>query len=329
MLLTCNVIMCRDLLGLLTEEQLTTLEQALCSAEGLGTLERNKLKAAVSRKKQTKSQSQTRIPSPISGTDVPPEVPPRPVSASTPAINTHAELTAVSRPPNTPSSVRQHTLAPPTQRPFSATSSPAHSSGASAATEFPRSRSYDLDSRESSNTVFEPLPTPANNVEEGQQLVVEEPEFPRLTDQPVENDLPSRSTTNATSSTTDASSNSNRSNEVPQVKFEGASESSKQAAALKTPRKSKHKGPGGFPSAEDLMHRLFLGISGVADQLQSNHAKDLRVILKYVFTVCQSEPEDTPFVSSFDKRGEECEVEPCTPEPQSPLVTDSQSKYNV
>ena len=57
-------------------------------------------------------------------------------------------------------------------------------------------------------------------------------------------------------------------------------------------RRSKHKGPAGFPSAEDLMHRLFVAISGVADQLQSNFAKDLRVILKNVFTICQSEPED-------------------------------------
>ena len=33
----------RELLGYLTSEQLTTLEQALCSAEGLGTLNRKKL----------------------------------------------------------------------------------------------------------------------------------------------------------------------------------------------------------------------------------------------------------------------------------------------
>ena len=48
------------------------------------------------------------------------------------------------------------------------------------------------------------------------------------------------------------------------------------------------------------MHRLFVAISGVADQLQTNHAKDLRVILKHVFTVCLSEPEP-----QLEKTGEE------------------------
>ena len=46
------------------------------------------------------------------------------------------------------------------------------------------------------------------------------------------------------------------------------------------------------------MHRLFVAISGVADQLQTNHAKDLRVILKHVFAVCLSEPEEEPAQSS-------------------------------
>ena len=58
------------------------------------------------------------------------------------------------------------------------------------------------------------------------------------------------------------------------------------------------RGPAGFSSAEDLMHRLFVAISGVADQLQTNHAKDLRVILKHVFAVCLSEPEEDPPESS-------------------------------
>ena len=85
------------------------------------------------------------------------------------------------------------------------------------------------------------------------------------------------------------------------------------------------------------MHRLFLGISGVADQLQSNHANELRVILKHVFTVCQSEP-DTPLSAvlcgSSSGAGhagyeENNSLEPCTPEPQSPLITDSQSTYRI
>ena len=81
--------------------------------------------------------------------------------------------------------------------------------------------------------------------------------------------------------------------------------------------KSKQKGPAGFSSAEDLMHRLFVAISGVADQLQTNHARDFRVILKHVFLVCQSEPEEC-----------DCRqpTSPCTPEPTSPLDLQSQSK---
>ena len=62
------------------------------------------------------------------------------------------------------------------------------------------------------------------------------------------------------------------------------------------------KGPAGFASADDLMHRLFVAISGVADQLQTNHARDLRVILKHVFTVCQSESEDEPVVMAEQEK---------------------------
>ncbi|XP_070539752.1 lateral signaling target protein 2 homolog [Ptychodera flava] len=43
-----------------------------------------------------------------------------------------------------------------------------------------------------------------------------------------------------------------------------------------------------FSSAGDLIHRLFVCISGVADQLQTNFAADLRNILKTVFEVCVS-----------------------------------------
>ncbi|KAG8225430.1 hypothetical protein J437_LFUL004251 [Ladona fulva] len=40
-----------------------------------------------------------------------------------------------------------------------------------------------------------------------------------------------------------------------------------------------------FRSSEDLVHRLFVCIAGVADQLQTNFAGDLRNILKCVFLV--------------------------------------------
>ncbi|KAI9554213.1 hypothetical protein GHT06_019485 [Daphnia sinensis] len=42
---------------------------------------------------------------------------------------------------------------------------------------------------------------------------------------------------------------------------------------------------GRFKSSEDLIHRLFVCISGVADQLQTNFASDLRAILKAVFLI--------------------------------------------
>lgn len=52
-----------------------------------------------------------------------------------------------------------------------------------------------------------------------------------------------------------------------------------------------HKsGPAGFSSMNDLLHRLFVAISGVADRLQSNYATDLRSIMKQVFEIVLSEP---------------------------------------
>ncbi|XP_075065269.1 lateral signaling target protein 2 homolog isoform X2 [Mixophyes fleayi] len=49
-----------------------------------------------------------------------------------------------------------------------------------------------------------------------------------------------------------------------------------------------------YRSDSDMLHRLFVCIAGVADQLQTNFASDLRVILKTVFDVVSSrQPEDT------------------------------------
>ncbi|OWF38353.1 lateral signaling target protein 2 homolog [Mizuhopecten yessoensis] len=45
-----------------------------------------------------------------------------------------------------------------------------------------------------------------------------------------------------------------------------------------------------FSSSGDLIHRLFVCIAGVADQLQTNYAGDLRHILKCVFAMNSSEP---------------------------------------
>lgn len=49
-----------------------------------------------------------------------------------------------------------------------------------------------------------------------------------------------------------------------------------------------------FRSSEDLLHRLFVCIAGVADQLQTNFASDLRNILKAVFLMNASDSNETP-----------------------------------
>lgn len=58
---------------------------------------------------------------------------------------------------------------------------------------------------------------------------------------------------------------------------------------------SSKNGPIGFESTEDLLHRLFLTISGIADQLQSNYPRDFRAILKHAFALCQSDDDDMMF----------------------------------
>ncbi|XP_070495322.1 lateral signaling target protein 2 homolog isoform X2 [Chironomus tepperi] len=48
-----------------------------------------------------------------------------------------------------------------------------------------------------------------------------------------------------------------------------------------------------FKSTENLLHRLFVCIAGVADQLQTNYAADLRQILKAVFLInCTQDEEE-------------------------------------
>ncbi|XP_026085344.1 lateral signaling target protein 2 homolog [Carassius auratus] len=64
-----------------------------------------------------------------------------------------------------------------------------------------------------------------------------------------------------------------------------------QAAKLAAHNKIRSR----FHSSGDLIHRLFVCISGVADQLQTNYASDLRSILKTLFEVMatKSDQEDT------------------------------------
>ncbi|XP_041476909.1 lateral signaling target protein 2 homolog isoform X1 [Lytechinus variegatus] len=69
-----------------------------------------------------------------------------------------------------------------------------------------------------------------------------------------------------------------------------------QAAELAARQKVRSQ----FRSSSDLVHRLFVCIAGVADQLQTNFASDLRSILKTVFEVSACNPlatEDSVFTS--------------------------------
>ncbi|XP_008933257.1 PREDICTED: lateral signaling target protein 2 homolog, partial [Merops nubicus] len=54
-----------------------------------------------------------------------------------------------------------------------------------------------------------------------------------------------------------------------------------------------------YSSTKDMLHTLFVCISGVADQLQTNFASDLRSILKTVFKIVtsQAEPSEEPRAS--------------------------------
>ena len=62
------------------------------------------------------------------------------------------------------------------------------------------------------------------------------------------------------------------------------------APASPSPQPKPATGPAGFSSVNDLLHRLFVVISGIADKLQSNYAEDMRAIMKMVFELVLSEP---------------------------------------
>ena len=65
-------------------------------------------------------------------------------------------------------------------------------------------------------------------------------------------------------------------------------------------------------NSADLIHRLFICISGVADQLQTNYAADLRSTLKCVFAMNATPCEETPSISGGGSSNNEVDV---TPEP--------------
>ncbi|KAF6133836.1 zinc finger FYVE-type containing 28 [Phyllostomus discolor] len=64
-----------------------------------------------------------------------------------------------------------------------------------------------------------------------------------------------------------------------------------ETAAEAAPVAAREKVRSRFHGSHDLIHRLFVCISGVADQLQTNYASDLRSILKTLFEVMATKPE--------------------------------------
>eukprot|EP00062_Callorhinchus_milii_P021837 gi/632978989/ref/XP_007906217.1/ PREDICTED: lateral signaling target protein 2 homolog isoform X3 [Callorhinchus milii] len=69
-----------------------------------------------------------------------------------------------------------------------------------------------------------------------------------------------------------------------------------------------------YHSSSDMIHRLFVCISGVADQLQTNFAGDLRRILKAVFQIATSRPEmevDLEQKAEEERRDEDPSLEDC------------------
>ncbi len=308
------------------------LEKALCSAEGLGTLERSKLgtkkKARKNRnERDTATGSHSGSHNDDGGIGAGSATARRPHSVNVERSSMVSASETVSPPPLSSQHQRRH--------------------------------SYSLDSRQSTSTVFEPLPSLDTSEEEvpvssgavgmiQEDAVIEEVEpFPNLgVNQPVDNELPITqlpASSPTQHSTQDLSTPPSTSISPSTAPGHLVSDKAKGKDG-KPSRRARQRGPAGFPSVEDLMHRLFLGISGVADQLQTNHAKDLRMILKDVFAVCQNsdmeETEEEENVDGVQNRSrdnnpqskylsvEDRDSPPCSsPAPQSPLITASQGKY--
>lgn len=275
--------LCRELLGFLSEEQLITLEKALCSSEGLGSLNLSPSKIQQLQK--------TTTPRPLSN----PTNPSILTSESSSPTSDSSSYPTQSN-PATPNPQRRDSLQRPSvshQRSRSLgshdlvtqTLEARHQVGlelpsqphASCEATTPEAVSGDR-SGASNLPSCERDDTGPATTREGECFPQFEP------DQPVVNDLPMAGATPTIS--------------VPLLTQEKhapspSSSTTKCKQSRKPGRRGNHhnKGPAGFASSDDLMHRLFVAISGVADQLQTNHAKDLRVILKHVFSVCQSEPE--------------------------------------
>uniref|UniRef100_A0A8C5UH31 FYVE-type domain-containing protein n=1 Tax=Malurus cyaneus samueli TaxID=2593467 RepID=A0A8C5UH31_9PASS len=64
-----------------------------------------------------------------------------------------------------------------------------------------------------------------------------------------------------------------------------------------------HNATGTPRSTKDMLHTLFVCISGVADQLQTNFASDMRSILKTVFKIVSSQAESSEEHSASSEAG--------------------------
>ncbi|WAR21492.1 LST2-like protein, partial [Mya arenaria] len=80
-----------------------------------------------------------------------------------------------------------------------------------------------------------------------------------------------------------------------------------------------------FCNSTDLIHRLFVCIAGVADQLQTNYASDLRHILKCVFEMHTSDDpiEDTPPAPPPQQTTPDTSNSPSTHDPAVPINQES------
>ncbi|XP_078669996.1 uncharacterized protein LOC144910592 isoform X1 [Branchiostoma floridae x Branchiostoma belcheri] len=88
-----------------------------------------------------------------------------------------------------------------------------------------------------------------------------------------------------------------------------------------------------FKSSSDLIHRLFVCISGVADQLQTNYASDLRHILKAVFlmhcTMLEEVVEDTSPIHSPSAEAQENGIIEGTQDQSSPAAVDDDEDIEI
>ena len=304
----------RELLECLTEDQLVTLEKALCSSEGLGSL----------------SLSPPHTLSPEQAMDAPPS-PPRPLSnptdispmatGTTSSSTSSSSLISQSN-PATPNPPRRDAPSSETAPPISRSHQRSRSLGshdlASHALDTAASRDHQggLDlphprslypgyGEDATDTLHRPSSQEAAaagvaeatcEMGSGSLPATREGEpFPQFEpDQPVINELPMAAPTiiSLPLLPTTAAEGDKHQPVSPAASPRPLRQSRRATGGKRSGQRS--RGPAGFASAEDLMHRLFVAISGVADQLQTNHAKDLRVTLKHVFAVCLSEPEEDP-----------------------------------